>query len=419
MDPASLAAPSGATSLPLFRQQAIDAAAARLHGELLGGDVPRWPCVLAVLPCLGLALWLCVGTYTRAAVISGTLVPRAGQVSVTTPQAGEVVGQHVSEGSAVQAGAVLFELRSARSSAAQGATDPALAALLQSRRRSLERDQHLQQRRDAQRAAAARSQRESADAELDRLANQVSLQRSRVALADETARRYAALWQSGFVPVAQWQERQADLLEQQQRLAELQRGEATLRHSLQSAEQQLTEQQWQARREREATQRELAALDADAAEVETHRAWVIRAPHAGVLGSVLAVPGQTVAAGGALAALLPLEGELEAELFAPSRAAGFLQPGQPVRLRYQAYPYQKFGLQVGRIREVSATTLRGDSQGEPVYRVRVSLARQSIAVQGRQQALKAGALLDGSVQLDGRRLVEWLLEPLLSLRGGG
>ena len=120
-----------------------------------------------------------------------------------------------------------------------------------------------------------------------------------------------------------------------------------------------------------------------------------------------------------LASLLPLDGQLEAELFAPSRAAGFLQPGLPVRLRYHAYPFQKFGLQEGSIREVSATTLRGDGQGEPVYRVRVSLARQGLALQGRWQPLKPGALLDASVLLERRRLYEWLLEPLYSLRGSG
>jgi membrane fusion protein len=406
-------------SLPLFRQQAIDAAAVHLHGEAPGGKAVRWPAALVMLPCLGLVLWLCFGSYTRTAAIGGALVPRDGQVSITTVQEGEVVGLRALEGASVQAGQVLFELRSARASASHGATEAAVAALLQSRRRSLQRDQWLQRQRDRQREAAAAVQRQSRLAELSQADTQLTLQRNRVALAEQGVRRYLSLQESGFVSLVQLQERQADLLDQQQRLAELERSQAALRHALQSADQERLDEQWRSQRELEATQRELASLDESAVEAETRRAWLVRAPHAGVLSNILAVPGQNVAAGATLAWLLPATAVLEAELFAPSRAAGFLQPGLPVRLRYQAYPYQKFGLQEGRIREVSATTLHAGAQGEPVYRVRVSLGRQSLVVQGRQQALRAGALVDANVLLDRRRLYEWLLEPLYALRSRG
>ena len=155
---------SGETGIttPLFRKEAIAASATQRFGDVLGAGSLGWPTLLAMLPCVALLLWLGLGSYTRIAVISGALVPRAGQVSVTSLQPGEVVGRRAAEGSIVRAGAVLFELRSARSSARRG---PRIRPSPGCCRRAAEpgaRPQ-LQQQRDAQRAAAARSRRQSAD----------------------------------------------------------------------------------------------------------------------------------------------------------------------------------------------------------------------------------------------------------------
>ena len=74
----------------------------------------------------------------------------------------------------------------------------------------------------------------------------------------------------------------------------------------------------------------------------------------------------------------PSDSDLQAELYAPSRAAGFLGVGQEVLLRYEAYPYQKFGHYRGRVSAVSQTALAPtafryvnggpDGGGEPMFR---------------------------------------------------
>ena len=51
----------------------------------------------------------------------------------------------------------------------------------------------------------------------------------------------------------------------------------------------------------------------------------------------------------ALASLVPAGAQLQAHLYAPSSAVGFVRAEQPVLLRYQAFPYQKFGHQHGRM----------------------------------------------------------------------
>jgi hypothetical protein len=46
---------------------------------------------------------------------------------------------------------------------------------------------------------------------------------------------------------------------------------------------------------------------------------------------------------------------LQAEIYIPSRAIGFVKPGQEVRLLYDAFPYQRFGAYRGRVVAASSS----------------------------------------------------------------
>ena len=124
--------------------------------------------------------------------------------------------------------------------------------------------------------------------------------------------------------------------------------------------------------------------------------------------------------------MLPGDGALEAELLVPSRAIGFIEPGDKVLLRYQAYPYQKFGHHLGHVARISRSALSNGElgalvgnaqQGEPFYRITVALARQDVTAYGKAEPLKPGMLLEADVLGEKRRLIEWVFEPLYSLKG--
>lgn len=124
---------------------------------------------------------------------------------------------------------------------------------------------------------------------------------------------------------------------------------------------------------------------------------------------------------------------LEAMLYAPSRTAGFIKPGQKVLIRYQAFPYQKFGLHPGSIVDVSRTPFastdipaniagtvlgnvsRAGHSNESLYRIRVKLDRQTIQVYGSAQSLKPGMTLEADILQDNRKIWEWIAEPLLAI----
>lgn len=152
------------------------------------------------------------------------------------------------------------------------------------------------------------------------------------------------------------------------------------------------------------------------------------APQDGTVTAILAEPGQTVSAQ-PLATLLPAGSRLVVHLYAPSKAIGFVEPGQHVRMRFAAYPYQKFGQYEGTVTQVSRTSLTSaelpaqlatvaqQSAGEGLYRVSVELASQTVQAYGKSQPLTVGMQLEADVLQETRTLVEWVLSPVIGLRG--
>jgi len=120
--------------------------------------------------------------------------------------------------------------------------------------------------------------------------------------------------------------------------------------------------------------------------------------------------------------ILPADTELIAEVYLPSRAAGFVDEGQTVKLMYDAFPYQKFGLAAGQITGVSPVALRPDEIGiaaetpELLYKVKIRLTEQAMAAFGKSHSLQPGMELSADIILEDRLVIDWLLEPLNSIR---
>jgi membrane fusion protein len=117
-------------------------------------------------------------------------------------------------------------------------------------------------------------------------------------------------------------------------------------------------------------------------------------------------------------------------MFGPSRAIGFLQPGQRVLIRYQAYPYQKYGSYAGSVASISRsaispTELSPQLAGltsiygvnEPLYRITVELDRQNANAYGKPVQLQPGMQLEADIMIESRRLIEWVFDPLFTLTG--
>ncbi|HEX6363827.1 MAG TPA: HlyD family efflux transporter periplasmic adaptor subunit, partial [Albitalea sp.] len=268
--------------------------------------------------------------------------------------------------------------------------------------------------------------------ELAQMDAEADVVRQQLLLREQDVAQYEALMRSeNFVSPAHLRTKKAEMLEVRARLQALLLKRAMHAREMAALEAKRREQPLQTQVAHGEIERELASLEGASAENEAKRTVVIRAPEDGIVAAVLAARGQSVSPDSAVASLLPADARLQAQLFAPSSAVGFVRPSQQVQLRYQAFPYQKFGHHAGEVLQVSRTplqaaelanlplpeSLKATPSAEPLYRITVALDRQAVQAYGQAQPLVPGMRLDADVLLDRRRLIEWLFEPLISVTG--
>lgn len=402
----------------LFRREALDHQRDQWIGHIrLAQPLSlRWLTVLVVAAALAVGSFLYLGHYTRKARLAGELVPQGGLLELRAPQDGVVLERRVREGDRVRRGDVLVVLTLDRSSG-QGDTQAAVRRSLDERRRSLQAAAERTLALRDERAAALAGRIRDLTRERALLDERSGLQQQRLQLAEQALAQFESLRDQDFIAPAQLRAKQQDVLDQRERLQALAQEKQQQARTLAALQAELRELPLQAESQLGEIEREAASLDSDTAQTEARRQQLIRAPQDGTVGALAAEPGQSVAAAAVLARLMPGDAPLLAQLYAPSSAIGFLRPAQPVLMRYQAFPYQKFGAQAGRVLQVSRTPVPGRPDTEPMYRVTVALERQTVQAYGQPQALLPGMQLEADVQLDRRRLIEWIFEPLLGMAG--
>lgn len=378
---------------------------------------------LVVVSAIAVALYFCIGEYTRKARVTGYLVPDRGVMRLLSPQPAQVLERHATEGQVVRQGDVLFVLSVERATT-QGDTHAAVLASLAARERSLQAASRRRQQLQAAQMSAMAQQLENMRRELVQMDAEAGLHRQRLQLAQESLARLESLKVDQFVSSAQVQTKTEEVLGLKAQLQSLERQQAAHRREIGTLEAKQRELPLNEASEQGEIERELAELAQESAENEALRRIVVRAPQDGTVTALSAEPGQSVGAQAVLASLVPGGASLQAHLFAPSSAMGFVRADQTVLLRYEAFPHQKFGLQTGRVLQVSRTPLPASELGgltvaanEPMYRITVALEQQAVQAYGRPQALSPGMQLEADVLLDRRRLIEWIFEPVLSLAG--
>lgn len=412
----------------LFRREALEAKRRGwLGGISLAQPLRLWMLTLgAALAAAAIALFLTLGTYTRRSTVTGQLVPSMGLSTVLAPATGVVSRLDVTEGGRVREGQTLAVVTVPRATVAEGDTLAALEQRLLRRRDGLIDGQAAQQQLLAAQESGFRTQLAVARSELAQIETEIGTRREQIRIAEETLQRLRQLEDERYVSLLQIKQQESNALSWQGEMQSLQRQAIAARRSIAQLQQALQELPGQAKATDASLERDLALLEQEQVETQARGALTVNAPVAGSVSAQLVKLGQAVQAGQALLSLLPGDAGLEAELLVPSRAIGFIEPGDRVLLRYQAYPYQKFGHHEGSVARISRSALNpgelgalvGNAQaGEPLYRVTVALAKQAVTAYGNDETLKPGMLVDADILGERRRLIEWIFEPLYSLKG--
>ena len=417
---------------PLYRPEAVCASRAQQLGQVLVNQpLSYWLiALLAGLLTVMITAFGYYGSYTRKATLHGLLMPEQGMLRLSAPGTGILSEVLATEGQRVDKGDVLVVISGERQSGL-GDTQALIAEQLQRRQEILERRQALADERLSGQQRMLDSRLTTIASELRQFSEEHRLLKRRVELAHAHFARQQQLAAAGFIAAAQLQTAESELLALQGQLQATQRARAGLERERTGLLAQQQEAGLRHRDEMSDVDGAMAQIKQEQAENGARSETRIVAPHAGTVTGLNVQVGQQVSAGTVLASLLPDGSNLNAHLYAASRQAGFIEPGQPVLMRYAAYPYQKFGMARGRVVSITqspyavqelpshiASSLQ-DQGGPPelFYGVTVALDANSIRVYGHAQPLQAGMLLEADVVQDRRRLYEWALEPLYSVTG--
>lgn len=408
----------------LFRSEVLEAKRnSWLGGISLTQPLSLWVLAMfAVAAAAAIACFLVFGEYTRRSRVAGQLVPDLGLSTVVAPSSGVVGRFYPEEGSRILRGQPLVRIDVPRATASGSDALVVIREGLQARRESLQALGASQAAQVDAQAAGYTQQLVAARRELAQIAGEIATRAEQVRIGRETVQRYQSVAEQRYVSQVQLNQQQQSVLELLNTQQNLERQATALGRNIAQIQQTLRELPAQRGAQRAVVQRDLAVLEQERVQQEANGELLVKAPVAGLVANRLIEPGQAVQAGQALLSLLPAGSRLQAQLLVPSRAVGFIAPGDRVLLRYQAYPYQKFGHQRGRVLRVSRSTVTpdargGNAQAEPYYRVLVAIDRQVIQAYGKPEPLRPGMLLEADILGEHRKLYEWVLEPLYSIKG--
>ncbi|HEU4621595.1 MAG TPA: HlyD family efflux transporter periplasmic adaptor subunit [Burkholderiaceae bacterium] len=408
----------------LFRQEAIDAQRDKLFGEVsLVRPVPLWVFTCLALTCaIGLIVFLVRGEYARRERVDGFLELNTGAAKLQVPEAGTIAELYVKEGAEVAMGSPIARITFDRSTTSGSTASELVAREMNTRMTVLTREQEQARLLGAQQSEQLRKRMDDLRKELVQFDREIKLQQQRVQSAQELFDRYKRLAHDRFVSDLVAQQRRDDVIDQQVKLESLRRQRSVIERDLRAAQAEEPTILTKARAQVDSLQRELSTVQQGLVEREAQRETIIRAPMPGTVTNIALSQGQSVSADTAVATVVPTGSALHAELLVPTRAIGFIQPGQVVVLRYEAFPFQRFGQHRGKVMSVGRTVWSaGERVGpivarEPVYRVDVELDQQIIVSNNQSFPLRVGMLVNADILLERRRVIEWLFEPVLGLR---
>lgn len=408
----------------LYRKEAIAHQRERAWGELVVTTprAARWFAWIGVLLAVAFVVFLANAQYTRKARASAVLAYANDPVLVAATEAGMLISVDVKAGDTVKAGQRLATISTERTAGgeavfAAGARDAdARRAAVTGERKQAQALLNAQQVQLTARIKA----HEAEAAQLDR---EISAQNDRVTQLKLQVERFRQLARDKFAPELQVQQKQDDLAEQAVKLESLKRTRAGIDRDLAIARTELPALRATLEGKLATLSRDEATFVQSSRESLARRAYEVTAANDGTIERVMALTGQSVIIGAPLMQLQTGSRVLMADIYVPTRSAGFLRDGQMVRLAIDAFPMERFGHVAATVTEVGRSVIApGDAAlpafvKEASFRVRARLAAPEVVAYGEKYPLKTGLSAQADIALDERPLYRWVIEPVLRLRG--
>lgn len=401
--------------------------------------------VAVTLLVIGLFAWMCLSEVDIVTAATGRVLPDGRLKTAQAPEAGVIRVIHVEEGQAVQRGDLLFEFDPTSSDADEQANrarlDLATVELARIEAEALGQtpDYPKAQR---QRAVVAlqeqlRQSRTSgytariAQAEIGvnaargslRAAQTMVINLAEIVASTRDQERKLRPHVGEVVSRFSYESTRQTLLDKENELAMQRMKVIAAESELQAAATRIRQIQDEHRsllvEELNEKRREVTLLMAEAQKIERAQGMKeLRAPIDGYVQSVgMTTVGGVVTAAQTLATIVPGGVPLVIDASLSTADVGFVQVGQPVKVKLDAFPFVQYGSLAGVVARISpdaesASGSVGISSAEPAhYRVRVITDSKALPADSRIR-IRPGMTAQVDITTGRRRLIQFFIQPL-------
>jgi hemolysin D len=409
-------------------------------------------------------LWSFFGRADVIVTANGALAPESEVRRIYAPVDGELADIYIAEGQPVKKDDVIGRINARGAiEAATNALDarlkledaerewqqfPQKKALMERKAEALkaqiEVEEHLHENRIAEGTSKiAQSQKAQLDEARGNIINAQHARDRSKEEADKFARLFA-LPGGGGVSQTQVAEKKSTYLQAENNVliaqARLSQLEAQLSHEFAQAKAQLegsAEAITKLRIDYDGTLREItntenklrlqlqtARLAADAAarvrfeNIDKDSFLLVLAPVSGVVTDVTTTqPGDKIQANTPLGGIAPANARAIVRVEFAEEDRAFLREGLPVKLKFNAFPYQRYGVIDGTLEYISPAAKPSARTKQPVYEGRVTLARDYYAIGDGKYPLRYGMTASTEVVVRERRLIDFAIDPFRRIAG--
>jgi len=172
---------------------------------------------------------------------------------------------------------------------------------------------------------------------------------------------------------------------------------------------------------RGASTAEMGEVSAEIAEVRNSIARVqdrqtrldVLAPVAGLVQGLEAKSiGQVIEPGGLLMRIVPVGGDLQAEVRIATKDIGHVHEGQDVKVKVSSYEYTRFGAVPGLLHRIAATSTLDEQTNDPYFKGWVSLSQSYVGSEAGKYLVVPGMSVQADIQTGEKTLLDYLLKPL-------
>jgi hemolysin D len=393
--------------------------------------------------------WAAFSQVDEVGIAQGRLEPKGNTIRLDAPVSGTVAVMRVREGQSVQKGQPLMELQSEIINGDLQQAQIKLEGLLNRHTQLIGIKAQLASSLSTARQQV-RAQAASQQASVDKIQQQQTAQQNSLGLIQELLKKDQTkvtlldkLASQGAIPRSQAEDAERIMIQNNQLLqktyadiqqskGELQKQQIEYQRILREGELNLIDKVRQVKLlESQVTeaQSQMAQTQNQIKSLQYQRQQrVLYAPASGTLFQLpIQHPGAVVSPGQMVAQIAPQTARLVLRARMDNKKTGFIKVGLPTRLKFDAYPFQDYGILKGRISWISPTSTPAppSSPATPAvnsvsnFEIEVALDQPFVQIQGKAIPLKAGQTATAEVIIRQKRVLDLFLDPFRKLGKNG